>query len=124
MRHGLLLMLLPVVAGCATGHCERTEQMYETVVEQPPLQSPEGLQVPASDPNFAIPEATGEDVKYATPGSDSKGRTRTTCLDTPPALPVAAPASELEPIREPEPAPAPSAESRPDGTPEPAPATP
>lgn len=127
MRHGLLLLLLPVVAGCATGYCERTEQVYETAVEQAPLQSPEGLQVPATDPNFAIPEATGEDVKYATPAPDSRGRTRTTCLDTPPALSVAPP-PELEPTPEPESLPAAPVESEADEaaveTPEPAPVEP
>lgn len=86
MRLGVLLLLVAATSGCATRYCERNEQVYETAIERAPLQSPEGLQVPPPDPNFAIPEATGEDVKYATPGMDSKGRASSTCLDTPPTL--------------------------------------
>jgi hypothetical protein len=125
MKRGLLLFLLPVVTGCATGYCERNEQVYETATERAPLQSPDGLQVPASDPNFAIPEATGEDVKYSTPVTDSKGRARATCLDAPPGLPAAAPPPEREPAAESESVPAAPAEPEADEatveTPEPAP---
>jgi hypothetical protein len=101
MRYMAVVMLLAAaLTGCATRYCERSVQVYESATEKAPLQSPEGLQVPEPDPNYAIPEATGEDVKYATPGTDTKGRARTDCLDTPPALLVATPPPELEPTNE------------------------
>jgi uncharacterized lipoprotein len=89
-----LLLLVPALAGCAASqHCERNEQVYASAVEQAPLQSPEGLQVPPPDPNFAIPSATGEDVKYAQAG----GGRKSPCLDAPPPLPsTASPAPEPE----------------------------
>ena len=100
MSRGLLLvLLLPVIAGCASRYCERGEQVYMDAVEQAPLQSPEGLQVPQPDPNFAIPEATGEDAQYATTVTDAKGRVRSRCLDMPPTLPAV---SAPEPASEPE----------------------
>jgi uncharacterized lipoprotein len=104
-RLWMLLLLLPVLAACAgSRYCERVAQTYEDVQEQPALQAPEGLQVPPPDPNFAIPEATGEDVRYATATTDAKGRRQTACLDAPPPLPAARGAAEPEPAPEVEPA--------------------
>ncbi len=95
----VLLLLLPLLAACAgTRYCERIAQTYEDTPEQAPLQAPEGLQVPSPDPNFAIPEATGEDVPYAMPATDSRGQRHTSCLDAPPPLPVARSAPEPEPV--------------------------
>jgi uncharacterized lipoprotein len=102
-----LLLLLPVLAACAgSRYCERIAQTYEDIPEQAPLQAPEGLQVPPSDPNFAIPEATGEDVRYATSTTDAKGRRQTACLDAPPPMPPVRGAAE--------PGPAPEVESAPE----------
>jgi hypothetical protein len=101
MRHIAPFLLLPVLTGCASQYCERGAQLYEGSVEQAPLQSPEGLQVPPPDPNFAIPEASGEDVKYATAGTDKSGRSRSNCLDAPPSLP----AVTTQPVPEPSPEP-------------------
>ncbi len=99
MKSTVLLALLLVLSGCAGRYCEREVLVYENVVERAPLQSPEGLQVPSPDPNFEIPEASGEDVAYATPEPNASGRVNTRCLDTPPRLSVAAPAIEdVEPV--------------------------
>lgn len=101
MRYMVVVLLLAAtLTGCATRYCERSVQVYESATEKAALQSPDGLQVPEPDPNYAIPEATGEDVKFATPGTDPKGRVRTNCLDTPPTLLVAKPPPELEPTDE------------------------
>ncbi len=96
----LVLVLGLMLTGCATRYCERGVQVYESAAEKAPLVSPDGLQVPEPDPNFAIPEATGADVKYATPTVDAAGRSRTDCLDTPPPLVVVSPPRELEPAYE------------------------
>lgn len=105
MRNPVLLALLALVlSGCAGRYCEREVQIYENVVERAPLQSPEGLQVPEPDPNFEIPEASGDDVAYATPEPNASGRVNTRCLDTPPRLAVAGPAiDDVEPVVETEP---------------------
>jgi uncharacterized lipoprotein len=118
MRFAYPLILLPaILTGCASSrYCERSEQVYEGVVEQAPLQPPEGLQVPPPDPNFAIPEATGEDVQYAVAVTDAKGRNRSRCLDAPPPLPaVSQPpeSSEPEPGIETEPLPESPADAEP-----------
>lgn len=115
----LLTSAVLFLGGCATRYCERDALVYQNAVERAPLQSPEGLQVPEPDPNFEIPEASGEDVQYATPEPNASGRVNTRCLDTPPRLAVAAPTvddaalepetesqSEIETEGEPESAPA------------------
>lgn len=106
MKPAWLLLLLPVLAGCAASrYCERSEQVYADAVEHAALQAPEGLEVPPPDPNFAIPAATGEDVQYAVAVTDAGGRTRSRCLDAPPPLPAAALPPSPEPDPEPDPDP-------------------
>lgn len=85
---GLLVALL--LAGCANNkYCERSERTYERSKESAPLKAPEGLSVPAPDPNQAIPKATGPQVPFASEQDDpkKKGGKRSTCLDSPPDLP-------------------------------------
>ena len=105
----LIAILVPLLSACASRYCERSEQVYETVVEKAPLESPEGLRVPAPDPSYEIPPATGEDVKYATSAPGAKRGSN--CLDEPPPLATAAPEPQAEP--DPEPAKEPEIETVP-----------
>ena len=74
------------------------------------MQAPEGLEVPPPDPNYAIPEATGEDVPYSVSVTDARGRSGSRCLDAPPPMPAAAlpPEPEPEPDFDTEPLPEPA----------------
>ena len=80
------LLAVMAMSGCATNRYCQGEQPYQEAGSLPVLKDAKGVEIPKSTAAMEIPEGSRSSGGFGESYVDKKGKTRDSCLDTPPRL--------------------------------------